>query len=312
MKYIAKRVALIPLIMLGTSFLSFSLLYFAPGGSGYAAYAIIESKAGVEPTYEAILNFIHQHNLEKSFFAQYTMFLYRLVHLDLGVSLRTENPVLKEFIIRFPATFILTTFSMLIALIFGITVGILCAIKRNTIIDSVGMAIATIGISIPSYWIALLLILFFVIKIKIFPCFGYASISYLILPSIALSLPITASIIRVTRASMLDVLRQDYILAARAKGLSERIIILKHALKNALIPIITIASMQFGHLLGGAVIIESIFAFPGVGKFFIDSIFFRDYPVVAGFVLIISFFFALINLLTDLIYALIDPRVRYD
>lgn len=301
--------AIAALIMLGASLFSFSLIFFAPGNP---AVAITEAEIGEEPTLAEIGFFFQEHGLKAPFFTQCAQWLYMITHGDLGTSFRTGEPVLVEFIDRFPATLELAVAAMFIAILISIPLGILSAVKQNSVLDHVSRFVALWGVSMPNFWLGLLLILFFSVKLDWLPCFGYGSIEYLILPAITLGTGMTASLMRLMRASMLEVLRQDYIRMARAKGLRERVVIWKHGFKNALIPVVTVMGMQVGYLLAGAVIIETIFAWPGVGKFLVDGIYARDYPVIQGFVLIIALFFVLSNLAVDILYTYLDPRIRYD
>lgn len=296
-------------VMLGVSLISFSLVFFAPGNP---AVAIIGAEIGEEPAIEEIEFFFQEHGLNAPLFTQCVQWLYMITHGDLGTSFRTEEPVLVEFIDRFPATLELAIAAMFIAILISIPLGILSAMKQNTVLDHGSRFVALWGVSMPNFWLGLLLILFFSVKLDWFPCFGYGSIEYLILPAITLGTGMTASLMRLMRASMLEVLRQDYIRTARAKGLRETVVIWKHGFKNALIPVVTVMGMQVGHLLAGAVIVETIFAWPGVGKFLVDAIYARDYPVIQGFILVIALFFVLSNLAVDILYTYLDPRIRYD
>lgn len=308
-KFITRRLMIAALIMLGASLFSFLLIYFAPGNP---AEVIIRAEIGEEPTLAEIEFFFQEHGLNAPFFTQCAQWLYMIAHGDLGTSFRTEEPVLVEFIDRFPATLELAVAAMFIAILIAIPLGILSAMKQNSLLDHGSRFVALWGVSMPNFWLGLLLILFFSVRLDWFPCFGYGSIEYLILPAITLGTGMTASLMRLMRASMLEVSRQDYIRTARAKGLMERAVIWKHGFKNALIPVVTVMGMQVGHLLAGAVIIETIFAWPGVGKFLVDGIYARDYPVIQGFVLIIALFFVLSNLAVDILYTYFDPRIRYD
>ncbi|HJH32673.1 MAG TPA: ABC transporter permease [Methanosarcinaceae archaeon] len=308
-KYIAKRLAIAVIVMLGASLLSFLLLYFAPGNP---AHAILTAQLGHDPSLEEVAFFMMKHDLNNPFLVQCSQWLYMITHLNLGTSFRTGEPVLMEFLDRFPATFELAFTSMLIALLIAIPVGILSALKQNSILDHSSRLVALCGVSMPNFWLGLVLIMFFSLKLGWFPCFGYGTASHLVLPAITLGTGLAAPLMRLMRASMLEVLRQDYIRTARSKGLSEHLVMWKHGLKNALIPVITHMGMQTGHLLGGAVIVETIFAWPGVGKFLVDGIYARDYPVIQGFVLVIALFFVLSNLAVDILYTYLDPRIRYD
>lgn len=308
-KFVVRRLAIATLIMLGASLFSFSLIYFAPGNP---AEIIIRSEKGEDPSLAEIEFFFQEHDLNTPFFTRCAQWLYMITRGDLGTSFRTKEPVLVEFIDRFPATLELAIAAMSIAILISIPLGILAAVKQNSTLDHGSRLVALWGVCIPNFWLSLLLILFFSVRLDWFPVFGYGGIEYLILPAITLGTGMTASLIRLMRASMLEVLRQDYMRTARAKGLKEHVVIWKHGFKNALIPVVTVMGMQVGHLLAGAVIIETIFAWPGVGKFLVDGIYARDYPVIQGFVLIIALFFVLSNLVVDILYTFLDPRIRYD
>ena len=307
-KFIARRLLIAALVMFGAALLSFFLLYWAPGNP---AEAIITAERGQEPTLEEAELFLESHGLNNSALIQCVQWLYMMAHGNLGTSFRTGEPVLEEFFDRFPATLELAVAAMFLALLIALPVGIASAVKRNSAVDHAGRLVALWGLSMPNFWLGLLLILFFSVKLDWLPCFGYGGIAHLLLPTITLGTGMTAILMRLQRASMLEVLNENYIRTARAKGLRERIVIGKHALKNALIPVVTISGMQLGHLLAGAVIVETIFAWPGVGKFLVDSINAKDYPVILGFVLIIALFFVLTNLAVDILYAYLDPRIRY-
>jgi peptide/nickel transport system permease protein len=224
----------------------------------------------------------------------------------------TSDNVLEEIITRFPATMLLAFSSLIISLTIAIPAGIIGAIKKNTIIGQLFMTGSLIGVSIPNFWLGLLLIWLFAYTLRLLPSYGYGGFSHLVLPAVTLGTSMAAITTRLTRSSMLDVLNQEYIVTAKAKGLDNRTIILKHALKNAMLPIITFAGMQLGFLLGGSVIVETIFSWPGIGKLLVDSIYARDFSMVQGCVLIIGITFALTNLVVDIAYAFLDPRIRYE
>ncbi|MGB4698169.1 MAG: ABC transporter permease, partial [Methanothrix sp.] len=243
---------------------------------------------------------------------QYAKWLHHIFYLDMGRSLITDEPVFDKILSRFPATLHLALASMLIYLLIAIPIGILSAIKQNSLIDYLSNIGVLVGVSMPSFWLALILILFFSIYMRWLPVCGSLGLSYIILPATTLGIGIAATTTRIVRSSMLDVLGQNYIRTARAKGLKETIVIGKHALKNAVIPIITIAGLQFASLLEGAVVIETIFAWPGVGRLLVDSINQRDFPMIQGCILFIAIIFVLVNLLVDFSYVYLDPRVRYD
>jgi peptide/nickel transport system permease protein len=220
--------------------------------------------------------------------------------------------VLSEILVRFPATVKLAVVSMLVALIIAIPVGIISATRQYSFVDNVSMMGAMLGVSMPNFWLGLLLILLFSVHLGWFPVCGYGGFEHIILPALTLGTGIAAVITRLMRSSMLEVLRQDYIRTARAKGLSEKLVVSRHALKNALIPVVTVIGMQFGRVLEGAVIVETIFAWPGIGKLLVDSIYARDFAMIQGGVLFVAVIFVIVNLAVDISYTYLDPRIRYE
>ena len=268
--------------------------------------------AGVLATPEQVEHIRHQLGLDQPLYVQYLDFIGRLLRLDLGVSAHFGSPVAAEIASRIPYTVALAVTAIAIAAILGVSAGIGAAIRRNTPLDLVISALSVFGISMPVYWLGLMLIVLFAIQVHWLPAAGADSPTSIILPAFTLAVFSVGLIARITRGSMLEVLNQDYIRTARAKGAPFRRVVLKHALRNALLPIITTIGLQFGSLLGGAVLTESVFSWPGVGRLLLDSIFFRDYPMVQGLVLLFAVTYIAINLLTDLLYAYVDPRIRYD
>ncbi len=267
--------------------------------------------AGEYATKETIELIRKQLGLDRPLHIQYMDFIVRLLSGDLGRSIRTTAPVLEELKGRYVNTLILTLLSMAIAFSIGTVAGMVSAVKWNTWIDYVVMVGAMIGVSMPVFWLGLLLILVFSVRLGWLPSVGKGSLAHFILPSITLATIPTAIIARISRASMLDVVQQNYIMTARAKGLSEPKIVIKHALRNALIPIITVGGLQMGNLLGGAVVTETVFAWPGMGRLLVNSVIARDYPMVQGAVLLLGITVIFINLLVDLAYAFTNPRIRY-
>ncbi len=241
---------------------------------------------------------------------QYFHYFANVVQGNLGYSYRHGEPVLGLVLERIPATVQLTLASLLLAILVAIPLGVMAAVKRGTAVDSAAMTFALLGQATPVYWLGLLLILLFSVNLGWLPSGGRGGLQTLILPACTLALFSMARIARITRSGMLDVLSQDYIRTARAKGIAERIVVFQYALRNAAIPLITVIGLEFGVLLGGAVITETIFSWPGVGRFAIDSIFARDYPVVQAIVLVLSAIFVLINLSVDMLYTYLDPRIR--
>lgn len=307
--YIMKRLLLLIPIMFGASILSFSILYISPGDP---AELLLTRQLQSIPDQERIDEFKDKHGLNDPVPIQFIRWLYKVSHGDLGMSLRTEEPVLKEFFNRFPASLMLFSLSQIIAIMIGIPLGIISAVKHNSKIDHFSRFMATFAISMPNFWLAYLLILLFALYLDWLPAFGYGSIKHLILPAIIMGLSGCASIMRIIRASLLEVLNLDYMRTAKAKGLSEHVIIVKHGLKNALIPVVTFIGFHIGHLFSSLVIIETIFAWPGVGRFLVQSIHARDFPVIQGFVLIIAMLFVFSNLIVDILYTYLDPRIRYE
>lgn len=302
-KYFIKRlIALIP-VLLGVTLIVFTLLYFTPGDP-----ALI--MLGDEATAEAIEQIHEELGLDDPFWVRYGRYLKDLLHGDLGVSYLNKRPVADMLLERIPKTMTLASVSALLAVVLGITFGVIAAVKHNSIFDNLCMVFSLGGVCMPHFWQGLLLMLLFGVKLGWLPISGYGTFAQLILPALTIGYGCMAIIARMTRSSMLEVINQDYINFAKAKGQKNLVIIIKHALHNALIPIITTIALQFGVLLGGSVITESIFAIPGVGKLMVDSIRASNHPVVQGGVLIIAFIYCIINLLVDIIYAYVDPRVK--
>lgn len=306
--FILRRALLSTVVMLGAATLSFSLVSLAPGN---AANSILSTVHADDPRLDELAFFTEKHGLDSPMLIRLSQWVYRLSMGDLGTSLRTGAPVAEEFWSRFPATLVLTTASMVLAIILGLPLGVISAVNQNSRLDHLSRLIALGGVSIPNFWLGMMLILFFGVDLGWLPTFGYGGLSHLILPTITLGTGLAAILMRLQRSSMLDILSKNYIRTARAKGLDEFMVIGKHALKNTLIPVITIIGIQFAHLLSGVVIVEEIFAWPGIGHFLIEAIHAKDYPVIQGFVLLIALFFVLTNLFVDMIYGLCDPRVRH-
>ena len=254
----------------------------------------------------------HEMGLDKPIHLQYVAFLKGLVRGDLGQSLHTKQPVLTSIARRLPATIELAAAAMAVALLLAIPLGLLAAYKKDSLVDQGSMVFALLGISMPNFWLGPLLIIVFSLKLGWFPVSGRGSLAHIVLPAITLGTAMAAILTRMTRASMLDVIQSDYITTARAKGVRESLVVLKHAFRNALIPVVTIVGLQIGSLLAGSIITETIFAWPGIGRLTIQAINARDYPLVQGCVLIIALGYVLVNFATDLLYGLIDPRIRYE
>lgn len=297
-------------ILLGVSIITFSMVHLTPGDP--AKLILREQLGGEEPPRQAVEELREEMGLNAPFHVQYGKWLIKVLHGDLGNSFVTGRPVLKEILSRFPATLELAVASMIISLLIAIPVGIISAVKQNSIIDNVGMVGALLGVSIPNFWLALLLMLFFSLNLGLFPVAGYGGVKYLVLPAITLGTGMAAIITRLTRSSMLEIIAQDYMQAAKAKGLPAQTVITRHAFKNALVPVVTYVGLQLGWALEGAVIVETIFARPGIGRLLYNSVFARDFPAIQGCVLFFALIFVLVNLLVDISYAYLNPRIRYE
>ena len=306
-RYLLRRLFYLVPVWLGISFVAFSLANLTPGDP---ARLMLQRQLERQPTPEEVARARDELQLDDPFIVRYVRWLGDAMTGDLGTSYRTGESVLGALIDRFPNTLQITLLGLLAALAVALPLGILSAVWRRSPIDHLSRVVALLGASMPSYWVAYLLILVFAVRMKVLPVAGQGTWQHLVLPSITLGLGASASLMRLTRSEMLEVLGQDFIRTSRAKGLGPRAVVIGHALRNALIPVTTVAGLRFAGLLGGAVIVETIFAWPGIGKFVLDSIFDRDYPVVQGFVMFMGTVFLLVNLLVDLSYAWLDPRIR--
>jgi peptide/nickel transport system permease protein len=303
--YILKRVlAVIPVLLL-ISFLTVAMLRLAPGDPA-------ATLAGDFATPQQIQAIRHDLRLDRPIPVQYALFMRDVFHGNLGRSLKTNRMVTAEIRARAPHTIKLALAALVFSVVLGITVGIVSAVRQNTILDNVVMVGVVTGYSFPSFWAGLLLILFFGVKLGWLPFIGDDSPKNIVLPALTLGLQPAAVLARLTRASMIEVLHLDYIRTAWAKGLRERAVVTRHALRNALIPLVTVIGLEIGGLLGGAVITETIFAWPGLGTLAVTAINARDYPIVQGVVLMATVVFVLVNLCVDIVYGFLDPRIRYD
>jgi ABC-type dipeptide/oligopeptide/nickel transport system permease component len=303
-QYVLKRLLSTIPVLIGISLLLFFMLRMLPGDPAQVL-------AGQMASQEDIKNIRQQLGLDKPIIVQYGIFLSRLAKLDLGRSARTQAPVINEVWARLPNTMLLAVAAISLACLFGIPAGIISSVRPYTWIDYLFTSMALFGISMPVFWLGLMLIVIFSLVLRWLPAGGIGSWKHVLLPSFTLAAFVVAFITRITRASMIETLSQDYTTTARSKGLKEQVVIVKHALKNALIPIVTVVGLQFGLLLGGAVLTETVFAWPGLGRLIVDSILARDYPVIQGTILIFGLLYILVNLVVDLLYAYIDPRIRY-
>jgi len=305
LQYVIKRLLSIIPVLIGISLLLFFMLRMLPGDPAQVL-------AGLMATPDEVELIRHQLGLDRPIHVQYVFFLGRLARFDLGRSARTQNPVTEEIWARLPNTLLLAVVAITLACLFGIPAGIISAVRPYTWLDYVVTSTAIFGMSMPVFWLGLMLVVVFAVWLQWLPAGGIGTWKHVILPSITLTAFVIAFIARMTRSSMLEVLSQDYTTTARSKGLKEQVVIIKHALKNALIPIITVVGLQFGMLLGGAVLTETVFAWPGLGRLIVDSILARDYPVIQGAILIFGLLYILVNLVVDVLYAYVDPRIRYD
>lgn len=302
-KFILKRLVLMIPVLIGVTLLVYMILHFAPGDP---AKVIL----GEQATPEQIEELREQLGLNDPVLVQYANYIINLVQGDMGMSYKTKGPVSDEVFNRFPNTMKLTACAMLLAVVAAVPLGVVAAVKQNTLFDSVSMIIALIGVSMPIFWLGLLLILLFSLRLGIFPSSGSEGWKSIVLPAVALGFNHMASIARTTRSSMLETIRADYIRTVRAKGVAYNKAITKHALKNALIPTITVIGLQIGFMLGGSVLTETVFAWPGVGRLMVDSINGRDIPMVMGCIILVCATFSIVNLIVDLLYAAVDPRIK--
>lgn len=303
--YLIRRVLLTIPVLLGVATLVFALIHFIPGDPAQAMLGEGASQEDVAQLRERL-------GLDRPLLEQYGTFLNGVVHGDLGVSLRNDQPVARQIVERMPATAELAFAAMTVAVLIALPLGIAAAVWRGTWIDFGAMSLSLVGISIPNFWLGPLMAIVFAVELGWLPVGGRGTLAHLVLPSITLGAALAAILARMTRASLLEELREPYVLAARAKGVSRSRAVMAHAFRNSLIPIVTILGLQFGVVLTGAVITETIFAWPGIGRLLIQSINFRDYPTVQGCVLLIAATYVGVNLLTDLTYGFLDPRIRVD
>jgi len=303
-RYIIRRLLVLIPILLGASMLIFVVMRLVPGDPARQAL-------GPEATGEQVEILRKSWRLDQPLPIQYAAWLGRALTGDLGRSTVSRVPVTQELATRFPATLQLTAASMAVAIVLGLTLGIVAAVKHNSLIDRTSMVAAMIGVCTPSFWLGLMLLLLFAVKLKWLPSSGTGGPSHLVLPALTLGAGASAIIARVTRSSMIEVFAEDYVRTARAKGLNELVVVVRHALKNALIPIVTILGLEFGGLLAGSVVTETVFAYPGIGQLLINSINNRDFPIIQGALLLFAVQFVIINLVVDLLYARIDPRISY-
>lgn len=302
-KYILKRLILLIPVLIGVSLVVFMMMEITPGDPA-------RQMAGADASEEAVEQLRDELGLNDPAITRFVRYMWDACHGDLGKSYTTKAPVIDEIMKRFPTTFTLACLSTLIAGCTGILLGIVSATHQYSILDRFATVFALLGVSMPVFWLGMMLIVFFSVKLAVLPSSGFSTPLHWIMPAVAVGYRASAIITRQTRSSMLEVIRQDYIRTARAKGQTEKVVIYKHALKNALIPVITVLGLQFGAGLGGAVVTETVFSISGLGKLMVDSINARNYPMVQGGVLVIACVFTLVNLAVDVLYAYLDPRIK--
>ena len=304
-RFLVRRVLLTLPVLFGVATLVFSLIHLVPGDP-------VQAMLGESASQEDVAQLRSRLGLDRPIYVQYVNFMQNAVVGDLGISLRTNQPVSRVIAERMPATFELAGAAMIVALVIAVPLGVLAAVGAGTPIDHAATTLALVGVSMPTFWLGPLLAIIFSVMLGWFPVSGRGTLANLVLPAITLGAPLAAVLARMTRASVLEELRELYVLAARARGVSRPRAILRHAFRNSLIPIVTVLGLQLGSVLTGAVITETIFAWPGVGRLLIQSISARDYPAVQGCVLLIALTYVSTNLLVDVAYGFLDPRIRYE
>ncbi len=312
LRYMARRLVSVIPVVFGITIVAFLIMHLAPGDPAYLI-------AGPDALAEDIQRVRVQLGLDQPLYIQYWRYISRIVQGDLGTSLRAPRAVMSEVRQRMPRTLELATLAIVIAVVIGIPAGIFSAVKQYSLLDNFAMLFALLGVSMPGFWLGLLLIILFSNYLSILPVSGYggpvwtlAGLSHAILPATALGLAAASYVTRLTRSSMLEVIRQDYIRTARAKGLRESVVIYRHALRNSLIPVITMLGIQFGYMMAGSIIIETVFSWPGMGRLIVTSIYSRDYPVAQGAVVVMGVIFVGLNLVVDLLYGYLDPRISHE
>ena len=302
--YLLRRLWQSAVTLVGVSILVFVILRVIPGDPAKMLLPEGAPQSAVEE--------LNRHlGLRRPIYVQYGLFLRSVVRGDFGQSFQYRSPALTVVLERLPATVQLTLAAMALTVLFGVSIGIVAAVRQGTGYDYAGTALAVLGQSLPSFWLGIMLILLFGVTLRWLPTSGFQGWRYLVLPSVTLAAFPVALVARLTRSSMLEILGREFIRTGRAKGLAERAVVLRHALKNATIPVLTVIGLQIGTLLGGAVITESVFAWPGMGKLVVDAVFFRDFPVVQTILILSATVFVVINLVVDLLYVVVDPRIRY-
>lgn len=307
-RYAGRRLLLMIPVLLGVTLLVFLIFYLTPGDPARA----LLGDMGQGASQEALQELRRQLGLDRPWYVQYVDFLGRALRGDLGRSFRGDRPVMPEILSRFPTTLQLAVLSLGLAALVGIPLGVVAAVRRHTWVDYLVMLLALLGVSLPTFWFGIMLMQLFALKWRILPPSGTGTWQHLIMPTVTVAVASIAFIARMTRSALLDQLREDYVRTARSKGLPERKVIFGHALRNAFVPVLTTLGLQFGGLLGGAVVVETVFSLPGIGRLTVDAIKGRDLPMIQGAILWVALIFSLVNLLVDLGYAALDPRIRYE
>ena len=300
---VLRRLGRLLLTALTISTVVFLVLRVVPGDPAYVI-------AGLDASEEDIALIRARLGTDAPLVVQYGRWMFQVARLDFGVSLMTERPVTEEILSRFPLTLTLALLGLAVSVALALPLGVASAVRRWSVWDYVGMSVSHVGMALPSFWLGILLLLAFAVKLPLFPLFGTGGIRHLVLPAISLGLARAAILIRLVRASMLEELSREYVVTARAKGLTEAAVRYKHALRNALLPVITVAGVQLGYMLGGAIVVEQVFGLPGLGRLFLSSIYVRDFPVVQGGVVFVALVFSLINFTVDVLYGALNPKIE--
>ncbi len=302
-RYIIKRLLMLIPVLLGVAFIIYAIMNVAEGDPVYQV-------AGPDATEEQLDALREEMGLNGSLLERYFRYIFKLLRGDLGTSYVSKMDVMQLYLQRLPNTLKLASVAMIVAVVISVPLGIVAAVNQNSIKNTVSMILALLGLSMPNFWLGLLLMLLFSLKLGWFPSGGAEGLRSVVLPAVTVGVGLAALLTRTTRSSMLDVLRQDYLRTARAKGVSEKRVVFHHALRNALIPIITIFGVQFSNVLGGSVLAETVFAWPGVGRLVVDAIDQRDIPTVTGALIMTTMLVTVVNLIVDIVYAYVDPRIK--
>jgi ABC-type dipeptide/oligopeptide/nickel transport system permease component len=308
-RFVLKRTVSAVIVFFGATFLTFAMMMLAPGD---AALEVAAARYGGEEYADrATVEWLREtEGLDRPVLVQYFLWLKHVLSFDLGMSLVEETPVRELIVFRFRRTLELAAAALFIAFLISVPLGILAGAKRGTWIDSLGVGVGVLGVSMPNYWLGLMLIIIFSVKLHLFPVFGHGGWLHIILPAVTLGTALTAYTTRILRSAVIETLGSEYLLALRARGIGSRVLLGKHILKNVLIPVVTVTGLECGMILEGAVITETVFAWPGLGELMVSAVSNRDYPLIQGVVLVTSIVFVVINFLVDVMYRYLDPRIR--